>query len=137
MARGAKDRERLTRVLEERVEELGIKWRDVAQRANYSESIIRRIRNDHSAPINPEIADAIDRALGWSDGWRRILNGVDPVESVRPAEPADDHVESDMAVLQYWSRYLPRDQFRIFADHMTRIRLAAYEAGRRDERDGR
>lgn len=58
----------LTKAIEERVAELRITYRELADRTGYSQSWIRYVRTDYDKEISPEFASQLDKALEWAEG---------------------------------------------------------------------
>lgn len=143
-------RANLKRHIEQRVTELRLKWREVAERSGYAVSWIRHIRNDPNKVVTPDFATALDRALEWEPGsTTAILDGgeptprrtssavpLSPVGERRPRRESGSDIGGDLAVsdsvlevMERWQQKLTgRDYAQLTLDLM-RIREGAYREG--------
>jgi hypothetical protein len=72
-------RQRLARLMDERREELGLHWNEVAEDAGITKEGLRSVRFE-VRQIRPKTKRGLERALDWDAGsFDRILEGGDPV----------------------------------------------------------
>jgi transcriptional regulator with XRE-family HTH domain len=87
-------RERLAAAMNRRRLDLGIRWREVAQRAGMTEQNLIKIRKGVTN-LTEDAGAAIERALRWQAGSvAAVIMGDEPVESHAPDRPTRPGIEN-------------------------------------------
>lgn len=126
----------LDAAMEDRRLELGMKWREVAERARVTPFHLRRIRIG-VVPLSKDAAAGIDRALSWERGSALAADaGRDPVPlSEEPSAPAIPPIPEGVNVdPKKWARWDPIDRENIInavklAEQRQRAADAAAQSG--------
>jgi hypothetical protein len=85
-------RARLAKLIDERRDQLGLYWNEVAQLADITKEGLRSVRFETRA-LRPATKRGIERALRWEAGTvDRILEGGDPDEMPPASAPSDPPV---------------------------------------------
>jgi hypothetical protein len=85
-------RSRLAQLIDERRDQLGLYWNEVAQLADITKEGLRSVRFE-TRGLRPATKRGIERALRWEPGTvDRILEGGDPEEMPTASAPSDPPV---------------------------------------------
>lgn len=129
-------RQRLKDFLEERAKELGLKLTEVAERAGFSTTVLRYVRNDWNQRVTPEVAKAIDVALDWEPGSvEAILK--EPNGMPTPREDEANVSGSVVQILTRWVHRLKPSDYAQLSRDLNHVWDAAHAEGLRKGRSER
>lgn len=115
--------ERVADAMDAQRAELGIKWSDVAKRADMSVKTLERFRNGKLSAYSRGNIRAIERALGWERGSiDAIRNGGEP--TLTGDTPADIDLRDDIE-RQIWAISELEEDLRWSYIYMRRAKIDA------------
>jgi transcriptional regulator with XRE-family HTH domain len=100
----------VARAINQRVHELGLRQRELAERSDVSQAIVRELqRNTVRRRRSARTLEALSLALGWHpQHLSAVLDGRTPPEVSEPVTSAEDDVSARLAAIERHLRRITR-----------------------------
>lgn len=100
----------VARAINQRVDELGLRQRELAERSHVSQAIVRELQHNTVQRRRSErTLEALSLALGWHpEHLSALLEGHRPPEAGEPMSASDDEVSTRLAAIELHLRRITR-----------------------------